>query len=899
MDCIDRTDESNCPRPSFAPFKDVFKLCTINEQNKFDKSSQIGWQGFECGKFCLDLNNWCSPNYAEDTASFRNLSQICNDLMIQSNTFFVCTNTTFWEGKPCNGQFKRCTGNIPGQCIPSDSKDAGCKDKSDKVNAVSEFSRECVSSKKPKTDSISDKPRDLAVAAIEEQSKIGPVGIKYVHEESWCNGKIDCENGADEDDEICSICPRDFGFPPNRIKFATFSCRHRHTKRWICAVPCDGLDDFCENSEDENCSVPTWKFTLSSLFILMLFTVLFGQIVYYFEYGNYTQKSDISITCNFLTETLRACGTHYDDIHYLSLFSNIHAGEDYFTQLQGLTDYVNRINDRVEFSQITETFLKLEFQHHQKNVKETLLCFKKNINTNERLRIFLPFVKSARHINSQIWQRISENVKTIQESKHKFVILTFHILVSMTKMLFYYLDFIKDIFLIFLLLRKVQLKNTFDTFEIQIAFLTLVSIILPQIIIRCVMIYLTFKQKVYLKSGILMSETFFVIPAIAFYVIGRLNANMEASLNKKTVDDTLTWRKRCALFKMIESCFETSVQMIILIVVIFLKHSITKNVHGLENVISNNEVGLLAFSALWSLFSITFTEIQWRAASKNFRMEISGMFLYGLMTFVSVVKRTFAIVIYFAPVFGFFNLMGHISKVELVSSKTRIFYSVESNGTRVEFQEKWRGIKHYSELTGFNLKTYFIFMIVFILCHFGMILVTKYSLAINFKEKKNVFKKIFHILIQLFCPKIYQDWDEHVSTVDEAIKNYERVKKEFKAMLALFMIGDLLLCAPIWLLSYNIYNRNVFLYEFFPPNEKEIISTKISYILSFACPIFFIIAPLLQYGLFILYNRFGHPWCELLQSNPTGPHVFHTYELEMEDILKTENGAHEQLNMDS
>ena len=118
-------------------------------------------------------------------------------------------------------------------------------------------------------------------------------------------------------------------------------------------------------------------------------------------------------------------------------------------------------------------------------------------------------------------------------------------------------------------------------------------------------------------------------------------------------------------------------------------------------------------------------------------------------------------------------------------------------------------------------------------------------------------------------------------------------------MLALFMIGDLLLCAPIWLLSYNIYNRNVFLYEFFPPNEKEIISTKISYILSFACPIFFIIAPLLQYGLFILYNRFGHPWCELLQSNPTGPHVFHTYELEMEDILKTENGAHEQLNMDS
>ena len=29
-------------------------------------------------------------------------------------------------------------------------------------------------------------------------------------------------------------------------------CRHRFTKRWICATPCDGRDDLCENNEDED-----------------------------------------------------------------------------------------------------------------------------------------------------------------------------------------------------------------------------------------------------------------------------------------------------------------------------------------------------------------------------------------------------------------------------------------------------------------------------------------------------------------------------------------------------------------------------------------------------------------------------------------------------------------------
>ena len=72
-----------------------------------------------------------------------------------------------------------------------------------------------------------------------------------------------------ENKEICLSCPRDFGWPSGKAKFATLSCRHRYTKRPICAVPCDGIDDLCENFEDERCNDSSWKFTLASLFFLM------------------------------------------------------------------------------------------------------------------------------------------------------------------------------------------------------------------------------------------------------------------------------------------------------------------------------------------------------------------------------------------------------------------------------------------------------------------------------------------------------------------------------------------------------------------------------------------------------------------------------------------------------
>ena len=72
--------------------------------------------------------------------------------------------------------------------------------------------------------------------------------------------------GQDENQTFCRQCPRERGHPLGKSKYATLSCKHRYTKNWICSVPCDGIDDLCEDFEDENCLPDSKQFTLITVF---------------------------------------------------------------------------------------------------------------------------------------------------------------------------------------------------------------------------------------------------------------------------------------------------------------------------------------------------------------------------------------------------------------------------------------------------------------------------------------------------------------------------------------------------------------------------------------------------------------------------------------------------------
>jgi len=138
-----------------------------------------------------------------------------------------------------------------------------------------------------------------------------------------------------------------------------------------------------------------------------------------------------------------------------------------------------------------------------------------------------------------------------------------------------------------------------------------------------------------------------------------------------------------------------------------------------------------------------------------------------------------------------------------------------------------------------------------------------------------------------------------------------------KLLILLFAIEHFLACIPLFILTSNIRERNVFLDQYFPQVADEQVSipptfymicffrqsvlhsfslitvwlckfsskiilaqklilkcwwnwlqiaTKVAYSLSIIFPIFYLTLPFLQYQVFLAYHKFGHPWSKILTS---------------------------------
>jgi hypothetical protein len=77
------------------------------------------------------------------------------------------------------------------------------------------------------------------------------------------------------------------------FKIATFSCKHRYTGNWICAVPCDGHDDLCEDFEDEKCDLGTsLSFIVLIVCVLLVVILAVGEAFVFYQIKSENNKEE-------------------------------------------------------------------------------------------------------------------------------------------------------------------------------------------------------------------------------------------------------------------------------------------------------------------------------------------------------------------------------------------------------------------------------------------------------------------------------------------------------------------------------------------------------------------------------------------------------------------------------
>ncbi len=130
------------------------------------------------------------------------------------NSARLCQNATFWKHREVS---ERCTGNNPGQLKSGpgsgeERKDYYAFEVTEKEYSCN-FGAEIIC-----RDNSEVVCEESSEACFTSQTKLCDNNETCIHHTLECDGYIHCSDGSDEEETKCKACPRDFGFPEDKLK---------------------------------------------------------------------------------------------------------------------------------------------------------------------------------------------------------------------------------------------------------------------------------------------------------------------------------------------------------------------------------------------------------------------------------------------------------------------------------------------------------------------------------------------------------------------------------------------------------------------------------------------------------------------------------------------------------
>jgi hypothetical protein len=693
-----------------------------------------------------------------------------------------------------------------------------------------------------------------------------------------CDGHIQCDDGSDE--EFCSVCPQ---LNSTLQRRHTFPCKHRYTGRPICAYPCNGYDDLCEDYSDEDCE------GISVIWVLFLVSCLTITV------------SGIAIVMDKCTPVLLTDMKTTKDMTYLTEILSLNKymimrKEEAFVNSVCIILFYYKFNEDVEKAKlIIKQYNKMEITCNQFKTECVNEYYFEVFGTNELTSYIYDILDNSMSIkiNTFTASKFPSCLLVMLTDKY-FKMLNMYVR-FIVKIILHYADSVKDI----VLLRQIwkhMLGNSARTFLEDISEFPVIVflVILNSIVITelCSILTLimssTFKAFGKCKKWRLIL-LFPLIPAVVYYeefklkleqvdVLSKVKCTKNKlyshlEINKKAEKYLLSLRSNLESVKNVAEHFP---QLLVLLLILSLRKTETPIVVQMDKLfLSNNEI-FIVLSTCWSFVSLLRGQLFYIKATKDNFATIIGQIMLLLYFAIGMSGRLLSIVLFFTPLLGLFDTNYHgvlgsrtVYQVRIITNGqiTKVYGLLDymDNNKPIFFNESWQRFQ-IKEKFHFQ-STLFLFLCFTITFHLvaGFII----QLKANSQSKDRTPDKMFQTLYTFLSPPIFLDWENIYRDGKGSITIKESWKKSQKLLLLhilMHFIEHIVLSIPLIFFKKTIQERNKQLSDLFPPLNDELYSTFIvNMLLGVGIAVAFVLPPI-QYGLARLYFVKGHPWSRLLNA---------------------------------
>ena len=391
---------------------------------------------------------------------------------------------------------------------------------------------------------------------------------------------------------------------------ATLSCKHKVTKRSICATPCDGVPNMCEDDIDEKCEGPRMEIIMGLIFFASLAFITFMLVCSHIfsvncldlpvkgvktssEMSPIIENLIIHKTSWKIKEAVILVQEHYSGD--VKLHSKQLVRDEYFMEAIGTNEMSAFFYDCATNAVTIRVFLVMtKYLHWLFKIMRTVCAQKIIIITQHVIYLMVRYFDLAKDLLLLyiIWIRLG-NYEDGSFPAMTFWILSFSIVSS-------------EIMSCIIIVVKCDFSGQKITSRLVF---TLITPLIPALFI-----YTRLQQSLLaLREIVLMKQDHMVISSINppshEYEI---NLNLELNMKKIRQLNFLSANMQCS-----ENIFENIPQLTLVLLITLLSHTTTRTVENIDRLFVNENHYLGYILILLTILSLVIGQLNYLKAFKN------------------------------------------------------------------------------------------------------------------------------------------------------------------------------------------------------------------------------------------------------------------------------------------